>query len=37
MEFEAELEFIKKWLAEDNTAPLIVVGDAESGKKTLLC
>lgn len=35
--FEAELEFIAKWLDEQTTDPLIILGEPQSGKKTLLC
>jgi hypothetical protein len=35
--FEAELEFIAKWLKEETAAPLLILGEGQSGKKTLLC
>lgn len=37
MEVSGELEVMSRWLEEESSAPLVVVGGKEAGKKTLLC
>lgn len=37
VEVGGELEVMGKWLEEETSAPLVVLGGKEAGKKTLLC
>ena len=31
------MDYLQKWLSDDTISPLIITGDRETGKKSLIC